>query len=91
MQFSGLPVIVKNRLISRLSGTSGRSGGALRSKNKGGFFPGKIDLVFFENTWDPHPSAPYEGNTGIRIVRYGGFEGVFPRWHVGSPDGDAST
>ena len=45
--FSGLPVIVKNRLISRLSGTSGRAGGALRSKNKGGSLPGKIDPVFW--------------------------------------------
>jgi hypothetical protein len=48
VQFSRVPLSVKNRLIIKVFRDFGQVRRALRPKNKGGSLPGKIDPVFLK-------------------------------------------
>ena len=50
----------------------------------------KATRFFRENAGDPPPSASYDGNRGIRMVGYGGFEGFLPSVTGKVPAKDAS-
>ena len=79
VQFSRVLFSVKKGTINWSCGTLEWPGMTLWPKNKGGSLTGKSGPVFRENTPDPYPSASYDGNRGIRMERYSGFEGFYRR------------